>query len=287
MLLTPPSQAEHDAAQGLADLREYCISPESRNTPQHNYGMTTPSSVTSPFENQDSNILLFSTFPEQKMPLNKTRLEPIRQVLAHNSTSIPTMALAPIQQPSHMSRHDHSPMEPSLSPSTKHSSYQLRHCFIHHHQCINQHSHHNHYHSQQALSDSFYDRLRMARLPTLSQKYTINKYHIYQQNIAQDTPKSIKSFEEEDLMETTFPIQNSPDSYKASKNGKEKPRWTAEMRTLLLNAVVNHKGLSDMTSFDWAAVGLEVGRSGKACKDQWRRAILPRIQRIFDNDHIE
>ncbi|KAK4511418.1 uncharacterized protein ATC70_012633 [Mucor velutinosus] len=78
---------------------------------------------------------------------------------------------------------------------------------------------------------------------------------------------------------------NGSSSHTRNKKGKyvkEKPRWTAEMRESLLKAVITYKNLDDMTSFHWSQIGKQVGRSGKACKDQWRRALLPKIQHTFD-----
>ncbi|KAG1105530.1 hypothetical protein G6F42_016951 [Rhizopus arrhizus] len=69
---------------------------------------------------------------------------------------------------------------------------------------------------------------------------------------------------------------------KKDKSVKEKPRWTPQMRESLLKAVIAYKNLDDMTSFHWSQIGKQVGRSGKACKDQWRRALLPKIQQTFD-----
>ncbi|GAN08828.1 hypothetical protein MAM1_0226d08345 [Mucor ambiguus] len=76
---------------------------------------------------------------------------------------------------------------------------------------------------------------------------------------------------------------SSSNNNKKGKSAKEKPRWTAEMRESLLKAVITYKNLDDMTSFHWSQIGKQVGRSGKACKDQWRRALLPKIQQTFDH----
>lgn len=54
----------------------------------------------------------------------------------------------------------------------------------------------------------------------------------------------------------------------------EKPRWTLEEKAELFEAVVRHKSLDIMATFDWAAIGADIGRLDKACKDQWRRGIL-------------
>lgn len=72
-------------------------------------------------------------------------------------------------------------------------------------------------------------------------------------------------------------------SSKKGKTVKEKPRWTPQLREALLKAVISFKNLDDMTSFHWSQIGKQVGRSGKACKDQWRRALLPKIQQTFDH----
>lgn len=54
----------------------------------------------------------------------------------------------------------------------------------------------------------------------------------------------------------------------------EKPRWTTEEKLELLDAVIKHKSLNIMATFDWSAIGTYAGRTDKACKDQWRRGIL-------------
>lgn len=69
-----------------------------------------------------------------------------------------------------------------------------------------------------------------------------------------------------------------------NKRANEKPRWSNPMKNALLEAVIEQKELSDMATFNWAAIGKQVGRSGKACKDQWRRAILPKLQQLFEDE---
>jgi hypothetical protein len=68
------------------------------------------------------------------------------------------------------------------------------------------------------------------------------------------------------------------------RRSNEKPRWSNPMRHALLMAIIEQKELSEMASFNWASIGKQVGRSGKACKDQWRRAILPKLQHMYEED---
>lgn len=67
-----------------------------------------------------------------------------------------------------------------------------------------------------------------------------------------------------------------------AKGGREKPRWTVDMRKKLFRVVTTQKKLADMATFDWDAIGRQVGRPGKACKDQWRRALLPKLEQSFE-----
>lgn len=73
-------------------------------------------------------------------------------------------------------------------------------------------------------------------------------------------------------------------SMEKPKSSSEKPRWSNPMRHTLLLAIIEQKELADMATFNWAAIGKQVGRSGKACKDQWRRAILPKLQQMYERD---
>ncbi|KAI9478453.1 MAG: hypothetical protein EXX96DRAFT_248595 [Benjaminiella poitrasii] len=54
-----------------------------------------------------------------------------------------------------------------------------------------------------------------------------------------------------------------------------KPRWQNHERQGLLEAIVREKCLDDMTTIPWDAISKSVGRAKKACKDQWRRELLP------------
>lgn len=61
---------------------------------------------------------------------------------------------------------------------------------------------------------------------------------------------------------------------KSCSGSIEKPRWTTEEKLELLDAVIKHKSLDIMATFDWSIIGADAGRTDKACKDQWRRGIL-------------
>ncbi|KAI9491863.1 hypothetical protein BDB00DRAFT_830957 [Zychaea mexicana] len=85
------------------------------------------------------------------------------------------------------------------------------------------------------------------------------------------------------------PAQNSTSNSGSSSNNnnsrrrqvkswqKKKPRWQDPERLTLFRAIVREKQLDDMTTFHWDKIAKAVGRAGKACKDQWRREILPTL----------
>lgn len=54
-----------------------------------------------------------------------------------------------------------------------------------------------------------------------------------------------------------------------------KPRWQDAEKRELIEAIVKEKNLDDMTSIRWDRISMTVGRAKKACKDQWRRVLLP------------
>lgn len=64
-----------------------------------------------------------------------------------------------------------------------------------------------------------------------------------------------------------------------ASNSLIKPRWKDNERLSLLKAIVKEKQLDDMTSFSWDKIALAVGRAKKACKDQWRREVLPALMK--------
>lgn len=58
---------------------------------------------------------------------------------------------------------------------------------------------------------------------------------------------------------------------------KKKPRWNTSERTKLFMAIIKDKGLDNMASYNWERIACSVGRARKACKDQWRREVLPAL----------
>ncbi|KAG0182591.1 hypothetical protein DFQ28_002762 [Apophysomyces sp. BC1034] len=64
---------------------------------------------------------------------------------------------------------------------------------------------------------------------------------------------------------------------KKQKQPMSKPRWQKSERLGLLRAIVKEKELDDMATFRWDQIAMSVGRAQKACKDQWRREILPNL----------
>ncbi|EIE75900.1 hypothetical protein G6F46_007392 [Rhizopus delemar] len=80
----------------------------------------------------------------------------------------------------------------------------------------------------------------------------------------------------------TFTDQNQQQHIEEDKkdSGKKKPRWSMDDRAKLISAIIKDKKLDDMTTFDWDSISSHVNRGNKACKDQWRREILPVLQRL-------
>ncbi|KAI9254457.1 hypothetical protein BDA99DRAFT_518453 [Phascolomyces articulosus] len=62
---------------------------------------------------------------------------------------------------------------------------------------------------------------------------------------------------------------------------KKKPRWQGPEKESLFTAIIEDKRLDDMATFHWDKIAKLVGRAGKACKDQWRREILPALNDSF------
>ncbi|KAI8985069.1 hypothetical protein BDB01DRAFT_788819 [Pilobolus umbonatus] len=79
----------------------------------------------------------------------------------------------------------------------------------------------------------------------------------------------------------SLPRSNSSKSIASntSSNTINKPRWQEAERLGLLEAIVKEKNLDDMASIRWDRISLAVGRAKKACKDQWRREILPHLMK--------
>ncbi|KAI7903069.1 uncharacterized protein BX663DRAFT_509447 [Cokeromyces recurvatus] len=72
----------------------------------------------------------------------------------------------------------------------------------------------------------------------------------------------------------------------STTNNNNKPRWQDHERQDLLEAIVRVKSLDDMATIPWDAISKSVGRAKKACKDQWRRELLPYlIDGLFANNN--
>jgi hypothetical protein len=61
-----------------------------------------------------------------------------------------------------------------------------------------------------------------------------------------------------------------------------KPRWQPAEKQELMEAIVKDKELDDMATIRWDRIAMAVGRAKKACKDQWRREILPTLLKNQD-----
>jgi hypothetical protein len=64
-----------------------------------------------------------------------------------------------------------------------------------------------------------------------------------------------------------------------SDTASVKPRWQDSERLDLLEAIVKDKKLDDMKTIRWDRIAVAVGKAKKACKDQWRREILPNLMK--------
>ncbi|CAO3656921.1 unnamed protein product [Mucor hiemalis] len=71
---------------------------------------------------------------------------------------------------------------------------------------------------------------------------------------------------------------------KATASGTDKPRWTMLEKSELFEAIIKHKKLGVMSSFNWAEIGADCGKQDKACKDQWRRGVLKMLRDSFEED---
>jgi hypothetical protein len=58
---------------------------------------------------------------------------------------------------------------------------------------------------------------------------------------------------------------------------KKKPRWNNKERCNLFMAIIRDRELDDMSTYNWDKIASKVGRARKACKDQWRREVLPAL----------
>lgn len=58
---------------------------------------------------------------------------------------------------------------------------------------------------------------------------------------------------------------------------KKKPRWNNKERCNLFMAIIKDRQLEDMSTYNWDKIASKVGRARKACKDQWRREVLPAL----------
>ncbi|CDH57033.1 predicted protein [Lichtheimia corymbifera JMRC:FSU:9682] len=70
--------------------------------------------------------------------------------------------------------------------------------------------------------------------------------------------------------------------HRGAKGGKIRPRWRAHERLKLFLAIAEDKQLEDMSTFRWGPIACKVGRSRKACKDQWRREVYRSIVQYLE-----
>jgi hypothetical protein len=71
------------------------------------------------------------------------------------------------------------------------------------------------------------------------------------------------------------PLTAKPSAVSSRRHDKKKPRWNNAERRNLFMAIMKDKQLDNMATYNWDKIAIDVGRARKACKDQWRREVLP------------
>ncbi|GAA5802531.1 hypothetical protein HPULCUR_007998 [Helicostylum pulchrum] len=137
--------------------------------------------------------------------------------------------------------------------------------------------------------DSFFDCLKQPCRPEFENEPTTTKEHESQSNTDSVETQETESDNDDDDDDDgsvykpsssssgytpTTQIKKVAASESKGNRHSEKPRWTTKEKKELFEAVVRHKSLDIMATFDWNAIGNDIGRVDKACKDQWRRGIL-------------
>ncbi|KAI8370121.1 hypothetical protein EDC96DRAFT_573639 [Choanephora cucurbitarum] len=260
-MIQPSCQAEQDAARGLVTLKGYSksqLNPIDLTKPKPNHMAHYPTPLSRSYRHSDIN------FPPVSLP-------PIHHPNPDERHSLPSIQtiMAPVWVLD-------SPVKSRHHPN-KEMAYESHRSPLH---LVNyqQYHHHRHYHRFQPYTSSpshSRDKVNYRHRTLIPQDTWIESDDSNDDSLPLNT---IKEEEEEE--------EEGPTKDKQGDIGREKPRWTQEMKASLFRVIVAHKGLSDMASFDWTAIGQEVGRPGKACKDQWRRAILPKLQQSFEENDI-
>jgi hypothetical protein len=88
-----------------------------------------------------------------------------------------------------------------------------------------------------------------------------------------------KNYIRKKLRSSTKPTQMTakPVVVSSRRYDKKKPRWNNTERCSLFKAIIKDKQLDNMATFNWDKIAIDVGRARKACKDQWRREVLPAL----------
>ncbi|KAG2183887.1 hypothetical protein INT44_008898 [Umbelopsis vinacea] len=73
----------------------------------------------------------------------------------------------------------------------------------------------------------------------------------------------------------SIPFTAKPAVISSRRHDKKKPRWNNAERSNLFMAIMKDKQLDNMATYNWENIAIDVGRARKACKDQWRREVLP------------
>ncbi|OBZ87883.1 hypothetical protein A0J61_04064 [Choanephora cucurbitarum] len=263
-MIQPSCQAEQDAARGLVTLkgyRESQLNPTDLTKPNPSHMAHYPTPLSRSYGHSDINLPPVSLPPIQHSNSDET----------HSLPSIQTI-MAPIWVLDSPVKSRHYPNKEMAYESHRSPLHLVNYQQYHH-----QH-HHRHYHRFQPYPLS----------PNHSRDKTNCRHRAF---IPQDTWMESDDSNDDSLPLNTIKEEEEEEGLakyinKQGDIGREKPRWTQEMKASLFRVIVAHKGLSDMASFDWITIGQEVGRPGKACKDQWRRAILPKLQQSFEENDI-
>ncbi|KAG1146660.1 hypothetical protein G6F37_004687 [Rhizopus arrhizus] len=145
-----------------------------------------------------------------------------------------------------------------------------------------------------------YDSSHQYRLPPVSQ---ILLSIDYEDNVefARQQPLSLCNFPSSSSLSSIASVRKATESRRRGRpkrsdtefNKKrhsdhsfasQKPRWNDAERQELLEAIVREKNLDDMSTICWERIAAVVGRATKACKDQWRREVLPNIRSRFSSE---
>jgi hypothetical protein len=261
--------------------------------------------------------------PHYTTQQQRTVLPSINEMMAHPhhpllSRNSPTRTAVPPYHPYHNSKRQHA-ISSSVDRIEKHHSLEARRQRIEQQQQQRQLAemlHHSHQLELKMLLQSQQNHRLLASLQNRTEAELQSFFQSLRQFYREEYEKELKQQRQEQQEETTTTEEeeeeededNEDSDYqpttrdncavasslinankktnnntKTKASGTDKPRWTAEEKSELFEAIVRHKSLDIMSTFDWALIGQDVGRLDKACKDQWRRGILKMFKEFILN----